>query len=111
MTGKNLESILVLDSNTPRPAVNPDYPRIYGHYLCPYVERVRVSFSARNVKFQRCEINLRDKPKWHMDINGGLVPILELPDGTILLDSKILMDYANEAYPNQGYSILPEDAV
>ena len=46
-----------------------------------------------------------------MDINGGLVPILELPDGTILLDSKILMDYANEAYPNQGYSILPEDAV
>ena len=46
-----------------------------------------------------------------MDINGGLVPILELPDGTILLDSKVLMDYANDAYPNQGYSMLPEDAV
>jgi glutathione S-transferase len=71
---------------------------------------VRLSLSARNVKFQRCEINLKDKAKWHMDINGGLVPILELPDGTILLDSKVLMDYANDAYPNQGYSILPEDA-
>ena len=35
-----------------------------------------------------------------MDINGGLVPILELPNGTILLDSKVLMDYSNEAYPD-----------
>lgn len=46
-----------------------------------------------------------------MDINGGLVPILELPDGTILLDSKILMDFANDAYPNQGYSTLPTDPI
>ena len=46
-----------------------------------------------------------------MNINGGLVPIIELPDGTVLLDSKVLMDYANEAYPNQGYSSLPENSV
>ena len=35
-----------------------------------------------------------------MEINGGLVPIIELPQGTILLDSKILMDYAEDAYQN-----------
>jgi hypothetical protein len=57
----NLESIFVLDSKTPKPAVNPQYPRLYGHYLCPFVEKVRLSLSARAVKFQRCEINLRDK--------------------------------------------------
>ena len=39
------------------------------------------------------------------------MPIVELPDGTILLESKVLMDYANDAYPNQGYSTLPNDPV
>ena len=56
-------------------------------------------------------MNLKDKAKWHMDINGGFIPILELPDGTILIETKILMDYANDAYPSQGYSLLPDDAV
>ena len=34
-----------------------------------------------------------------------------MTDGTILLESKILMDYAEEAYPSSGYSILPSDPV
>lgn len=92
-----------------RPAVNKSMPRLYGHALCPYAERVRLALAARDVEYQRCEINLNDKPQWHKDINGGLVPILELPDGTILQDSKVLMDYVNEAYPKQGYASLPED--
>jgi glutathione S-transferase len=54
---------------------------------------------------------MKDKTQWHKEINGGLVPMLELTDGTILLDSKVLMDYANEAYPDQGYSTLPKDPV
>jgi hypothetical protein len=108
---KDLEMIFVSNSQTPKPALNPKYPRLYGHALCPYVERVRLSFAARNVEYQRCEISLKDKTQWHIAINGGLVPIVELQDGTILLDSKVLMDYANDAYPNQGYSTLPSDPV
>jgi len=110
-SNKDLQMIFVDNALTPKPAPNPKYPRLYGHALCPYVERVRLALSARAVEFQRCEINLKDKTQWHQGINGGLVPILELPDGTILLDSKILMDYANDAYPNQGYSTLPENPV
>ena len=97
---KDLEMIFINNAETPRPPVNPTYPRLYGHALCPYAERVRLALAARNVEFQRCEINLKDKAQWHLDINGGLVPIIELTDGTILLDSKVLMDYANDAYPN-----------
>lgn len=40
-----------------------------------------------------------------------MVPILELPDGKILTDSKILMDYVEDAYPHQGYSLFPDDPV
>ena len=54
---------------------------------------------------------MRNKTPWHLAINGGFVPILELPDGTTLHESKILMDYAEEAYPDQGYSTLPSDPV
>jgi glutathione S-transferase len=46
-----------------------------------------------------------------MDINGGLIPILELPNGTILLDSKIILDYINESTDKTGYNTLPEDPV
>ena len=95
----NAKMIFIENANTPRPPINQKMPRLYGHPLCPYAERVRLCLAARNVEYERCELNLRDKTQWHKDINGGLVPILELPDGTIILDSKIIMDYVNEAYP------------
>ena len=41
------------------------------------------------------------------------MPILELPNGTIILESKVIMEYVEDAYPNndEGYSLLPEDPV
>lgn len=105
------EMLFIHNHDTPKPAVNRNYIRLYGHAMCPYAERVRLEFAARAVPYQRCEVNLRDKAHWHMEINGGLVPILELTDGTILLDSKILMDYIDEAFPKRGYSTLPHEAL
>ena len=39
--------------------------------------------------------------------------MLELPDGTIIHESKIIMDFVEEAYPtgDKGYSLLPSDPV
>ena len=37
--------------------------------------------------------------------------MLEFPDGTIIHESKIIMEYAEEAFPDQGYSTLPKDPV
>jgi len=56
-------------------------------------------------------MDLSKKTQWHLEINGGLVPLLELPDGTILHESKVLMEYFEEAYPKSGYAILPSDPV
>ena len=43
---------------------------------------------------------------------NGVIPLLELPhDGTIILDSKVILDYIAERYENQGYSLYPEDVV
>lgn len=59
-----------------------------------------MALAAKAVKYQNVEVDLSKKTPWHLAINGGLVPILELPDGTILHESKVLMDYAEEAYPS-----------
>ena len=58
-------------------------------------------------------MDLGKKTPWHLAINGGLVPVLELPDGTIIHESKIIMDFIEEAYPtgDHGYSLLPSDPV
>jgi len=111
METSGLEMIYVTEADTPKPAVNLNNPRLYGHILCPFVEKVRMALAARNVVYQRCEVDLGKKTPWHIEINGGMVPVWELPDGTILTESKVLMDYVEEAYPDQGYSLLPKDPV
>lgn len=103
--------IYVTEADTPKPAVNSKHPRLYGHLLCPFVEKVRMALAAKNVTYQRCEVDLGKKTQWHLDINGGLVPVYELPNGEIITESKVVMDFVEEAYPGQGYSLLPEDPV
>ena len=100
MQDKELQTLHITDADTPKPEVNPKYPRLYGHLLCPFVEKVRMALAARNVVYQHCLIDLGKKTPWHLTINGGLIPIFELPDGTILNESKVLMDYVEDAYPS-----------
>ncbi|TNV76543.1 hypothetical protein FGO68_gene7124 [Halteria grandinella] len=107
----DLQTLYITDESTPKPAVNTKYPRIYGHLLCPYVEKARIAFAARGIQYQSVEVDLGKKTPWHLAINGGLVPVLELPDGTIINESKIIMEFAEEAYPGSGFSLLPEDPV
>lgn len=108
---QDLTRLYVAEADQEKPALNKNYPRMYGHTLCPFVEKARMALAAHNVQYQRVEVDLGKKTKWHIDINGGLVPIYELPDGTIILESKIIMEYAEEAFPTQGYSLLPSDPV
>ena len=107
----SLEKIQITEADQPKPDVNQEFPRLYGHLLCPFVEKVRLALAARGVTYQHCEVDLGKKTSWHLALNGGLVPIWETPDGTILTESKVLMDYVEDAYPTQGYSLLPSDPV
>lgn len=77
--------------------------------MCPFVERVRLCLASKNIKYQLCDLDLGKKTQWHLEINGGLVPILEFPDGTLLNETKVLMEYVEEAFADQGYKMLPDD--
>ena len=62
-----------------KPSVNPEQLRIYSHPVCPFVQRSELALGWKQIPFQKVFVELRQKAKWHMDLNGGLVPILETP--------------------------------
>ena len=75
------------------PETNRTYLRLYGHYMCPFVERVRLVLAARNIPYQDCQVNLERRAKWHYELNGGFVPILQLPSGEVVTESSIIMGF------------------
>ena len=99
------QRIYVLDkSYAIMPDVNKNYIRFYGHYMCPFVEKVRLVLYAKNIPFQDCQINLEKRTKWHYEINGGLVPILELPSGEIITESQVIMDFLDKITGNEKWA-------
>ena len=42
-------------------------------------------------------MDLVDQAPWHRELNGGLVPILETPCGKLIIESAIIMAYADES--------------
>lgn len=54
-------------------------------------------------------MDLRNKAQWHLDVNGGYVPIMELPDGTLLNESRVLMEYANDLGGTNGLQLYYKD--
>ena len=85
------------------PEINKKYLRLYGHYMCPFVERARLVLAAKGIPYQDCQINLEDRTKWHREMNKGFVPILEVPPGdgksdtsSIILESINIMNYLDK---------------
>ena len=66
--------------------------------------------TAKDIPFQKCEVDLTTKAQWHLDINGGLIPLLETPDGNIIYESAVLMDFANSFGAGNGYTLWPHEA-
>lgn len=56
-------------------------------------------------------MDLTTKAQWHLDINNGLVPILETPDGTTIHESEVIMAFANNYGQNSGYNLWPHTSV
>jgi len=42
----------ILDKTYIRPKQNKNFLRLYGHHLCPYVEKARLALLAKNLAYQ-----------------------------------------------------------
>jgi hypothetical protein len=52
-------------------------------------------------------MKFHQKAEWHAEINDGEIPVLELPNGKLISDPKLMIDLAAKIGGNKGLSIRP----
>ncbi|KTF84316.1 hypothetical protein cypCar_00028413 [Cyprinus carpio] len=82
--------------------------RLYSMRFCPFAQRARLVLTAKGVKHEIININLKDKPDWFLAKNpSGTVPVLETSSGQVIYESPITCEYLEEVYPEK--KLLPSD--
>lgn len=67
-------------------------PILYSFRRCPYAMRARMSLLKSGMEVELREVILRDRPEHMMEISPkGTVPVLLLPDGTVIEESLDIM--------------------
>ena len=88
----------------------PDF-NLISHKLCPYVQRAAIALQEQDIRFQRTDIDLDNKPEWFLKLSPlGKVPLLvvdrEVDGETVLFESSVIAEYVNEV---GGGKLLAED--
>ncbi|MBF5040363.1 glutathione S-transferase [Methylophilus sp. 13] len=87
-------------------------PILYSYRRCPYAMRARMAIWAANIQVEVREISLREKPAHLLQISPkGTVPVLQLPDGTVLEQSLDIMQWALVQSDPQGWLNADPEAV
>ena len=70
-------------------------PKLFSFRRCPYAIRARLALLVSGQKFELHEVSLRAKPAVMLDASPkGTVPVLVLPDGTVIDQSLDIMLWA-----------------
>lgn len=73
----------------------PSHPLLYTYRRCPYAMRARMALLLAQVAFDAYEIVLRDKPEAMVLASPkATVPVLILPEGTVLEQSWHIVEWA-----------------
>lgn len=81
---------------------------LYDAARCPYCARVRILLAEKGLSYEPIEIDLDDRPAWIYEKNPlGRVPVLEEDSGLVLPESRVIMEYLEERFPEPAF--LPAD--
>lgn len=70
-------------------------PRLYTFRRCPYAMRARMALLQAGREFEAVEVSLRDKPASLLALSPkATVPVLQLPDGSVIDESWEIMRWA-----------------
>lgn len=87
-------------------------PILYSFRRCPYCIRARMAIAKAGILCEMREIDLKDKPQSMLDISPkGTVPVVFLPDGTVLEQSLDIMKWALGENDPDGWLNHPEAEV
>lgn len=89
---------------SPSPSLVPDLPVLYSFRRCPYAIRARLALAASGVRYGLREISLRNKPPELLAASAkGTVPVLVLPDGSVVDESLAIMQWALAQHDPDGW--------
>ena len=78
-------------------------PRLYSFRRCPYAMRARLALLFAELPVELREIVLKNKPSQMLAISPkGTVPVLQLPEGRVIEESREIMIWALEQNDKQG---------
>lgn len=93
-----------LTSHAPFALPSPQLPRLYTFRRCPYAMRARMALLQAGRVFEAMEVSLRDKPASLLALSPkATVPVLQLPDGSVIEESWDIMRWALAAPDAQGW--------
>jgi glutathione S-transferase len=73
----------------------PSTPILFSFRRCPYAMRARLALLQAARQFRTVEVSLRDKPAELLRLSPkGTVPVMQLPDGSLLEESWDIMRWA-----------------
>ncbi|MFT6951475.1 MAG: maleylacetoacetate isomerase [Paraglaciecola sp.] len=85
--------------------------KLFGYFRSTAAYRVRIALNYKELQYQHVGINLLQGEQ-HSDAYlaltpQGLVPILQMPDGTQISQSTAILEWLEEVYPNPA--LYPDD--
>ena len=87
--------------------------KLHGYWRSSASYRVRIALAMKGVEVEHIAVNLREgeqRSEAHRARNPqGLVPVLELEDGTELTQSLAILDYLDATFPDPD--LMPRDAI
>ncbi|XHS76321.1 glutathione S-transferase [Burkholderiaceae bacterium UC74_6] len=88
----------------PLAASSPLLPRLYTFRRCPYAMRARMALLQAGRVFEAVEVSLRNKPASLLALSPkATVPVLHLPDGSVIEESWDIMRWALAVPDAQGW--------
>lgn len=81
---------------------------LYDAPRCPFCARARIVLAEKGVDYETVLVELDQRPDWIVELNppDGRVPVLEQPGQPLLPESRVIMRYIDERFPDPP--LLPE---
>ncbi|XP_074343114.1 glutathione S-transferase U17-like [Apium graveolens] len=84
--------------------------KLLGSFFCPYANRVKIALNLKSVAFDYLEEKMCSKSNLLLISNPVYqkVPVL-IHDDKIICESLVIVEYIDQVWMDNGYSILPSD--